>query len=201
MRYGIFGGTFDPPHKGHLALALAAREHLALEEVVLVPNAKNPLRQQAFAPAPDRLDMVRLLVEDEPGLSVSDIEVARGGRSFTVDTLQDFVFVKPGQIWLLMGTDSLRGIMNWRKPETIVKLCRLGVVLREPETLGRVLSQVPEEFHEFIDEVPMAPRAVSSSKIREEMLRGVSPEMYLKPKVWAYIQERGLYTFPQPERK
>lgn len=195
MRYGIFGGTFDPPHNGHIAVAHAVKEQLRLESVMFIPNNRNPLkRKQSLATPQQRLEMVNLAVTGEEGLWVSDIEVSRPGRSFTVDTLDELVLVQPGERWLILGSDALKGIMEWKSPERIVRMCRIAVVHRPGSDIDKVIGMLPEWMQESIDKIEMKPNRASSTLVREEILRGESPEIWLNPKVWEYISERGLYS-------
>ena len=97
MRIGILGGTFDPPHIAHLALAHAAIEQLDLEEVIFMPVAKNPLKHKAMASPKQRLAMTSLLIEGEPKLAVSDLEISRVGQSYAVDTLEELQAAQPAE--------------------------------------------------------------------------------------------------------
>ena len=107
MKTGVLGGTFDPPHYGHLELAKAAKAQLGLDEVMFVPANRNPLKTRKTASAKHRLRMVELEIEDEEGLSVSDIEITRGGPSYAVDTLEELKMVRPGEYWFIVGADAL----------------------------------------------------------------------------------------------
>ncbi|MBS1708070.1 MAG: nicotinate (nicotinamide) nucleotide adenylyltransferase [Armatimonadetes bacterium] len=193
MRYGVLGGSFDPPHLGHLALAEAAVEALHLDEVIFVPASRNPLKPRGEATSDERLEMTRLMVEDKPLMSVSDVEVSRGGPSYMVDTLTELSVVLPGHAWLLIGADALAHFTEWRKPERIVKIVRLAVVGRGIDEAKTAIARLPEYMRESCDPVPMKPNTISSTKIRETIERGFSAEMWLDPKVWDYVCERGLY--------
>ncbi len=192
-RYAVYGGSFDPIHLGHVAAAQAVREALELDEVVFVPNNRNPLRRGTYATGQDRLAMIHLAIEDEEGLSLSDIEITRPGRSYTIDTIQELLMVRPGNLWFVMGADSLAGIMEWKQPERLARLCRLAVVNRPGNELNDLLNRLPEEMVDAIDVVEMAPQRASSTMIRDDIAAGRSPEAWLAPKVWDYISERGLY--------
>ncbi len=193
MKYAILGGSFDPPHVGHLAIAHAVRDHLGLDEVIFVPANRNPLKNRSKASAQDRFAMVQLMLKGEEGLSLSDAETSRPGRSFTVDTIEEFAFAKPGEIWLVLGTDTLGGILEWKKPEKLVKLCRLAVAARPGAEIDKIMAPLPDWIKERVDIVPMKANRASSTLVREEIYKGVSPEMWLDPQVWEYISERGLY--------
>lgn len=193
MKYGLLGGTFDPPHNGHLEVARTVRESLSLDEVILIPANRNPLKDRKASSVKDRMRMVELAVADEPGLCVSDIETSRGGSSFTIDTVEELRMVQNGDYWFLMGGDSLQHIMDWKEPEKLISLCRLAVVQREGHDVSRIIRELPKDFSYAIDVVPMPAMAVSSSKIREDVMRDVSVEHLVKPAVWEYIKNSGLY--------
>jgi len=95
MRVGIFGGTFDPPHAAHLALAHQALQDLHLDEVMFLPVNRNPLKKQRTSSPRDRLEMVKLAIHDEPNFSVSDIEIVRGGPSYAIETMSELTYAQP----------------------------------------------------------------------------------------------------------
>lgn len=194
MRIGVFGGSFDPPHRAHLEVARASRGQLALDELIFVPAGRNPLKRTLGAASPrHRLRMVQLMIENEPGMSVSDIEIARGGASYTVDTMRDFQQIRPADYWFVLGSDALDSIQQWKQPEKLFKLCRLAVVLRPPHDRGSALKNVPDTMLPFIDFVELPPSAISSTLIRDHLLRGLSVDAYLAPAVAAYARANHLY--------
>ncbi len=194
MRIGLFGGTFDPPHQGHLRLAQAAIEALKLDEVVFLPAARNPLKtQRPTSKGPDRLAMVQLMIQDQPNMSVSDIEITRGGRSYTIDTVDEFVFAQPGDYWFLMGADALRNITEWKSPERLVKQCRLAVVVRPPMNRFDIESRIPAFAKTRTDVIEMAPQEISSTDLRDRIQKGGPTAPWLDPKVLRYIKEHKLY--------
>ena len=110
MRIGVLGGTFDPPHMGHIALAHSAIETLELDEVMMLPAFRNPLKKGHTTPAKQRMEMVTLAIQDDPKLSLSDIEVSRGGASYAVDTLSELTYIKPSaQFWFILGFRCSKG--------------------------------------------------------------------------------------------
>ncbi len=194
MRIGILGGTFDPPHAGHLALAEAAQRELSLDEVLFLPANRNPLKSdRRQTRARHRLEMVRLAIEGREGFSVSDIEIARGGLSFAVDSLKALRQARPAEYWFLLGADGLRTLPTWKRPDKLLKLCRLGVAIRPPETVEEALSRVPPAFRERVDPIPMKPVRMSSTEIREWIEDGRLPPHSVPAKVLQYIRENGLY--------
>ena len=111
----------------------------------------------------------------------------------TKDTLSELKMVQPGEYWFLLGSDSLKDIEQWKEPEKLVSMCRLAVVAREGARVDDVLRVIPRDFSFVIDVVPMPFVPVSSSKIREDVMRGAPVEHWLKPAVWEYIKQVGLY--------
>jgi len=193
MRYGVLGGTFDPPHLGHLELARNVQRTLGLDEVIFVPANKNPLKGRKTTRAKERLHLVELAIEDEPGFSVSDIETSRGGPSYAYDTIQELKLVQNGEYWFLLGADSLKDIREWKEPNKLISLCRLAAVARENEDIDWIIRDLPRDFSFVIDVVKMPLLEISSSKIREDVMRDAPVELWLKPAVWEYIKKIGLY--------
>ncbi|MFQ3587835.1 MAG: nicotinate-nucleotide adenylyltransferase [Fimbriimonadaceae bacterium] len=193
-RIGILGGSFDPPHRGHLALAEAALAALELDEILWIPARRNPHKPaRGQTPPKHRLEMVRRMVAGHDRMAVSDIEVLRDGPSYTVETLQELSLVRPAAYWLLMGADTLRGFLEWKHPEKIVRMARLGVVVRPPDTWADVLARTPANLAAVVDQVPMPPVDTSSTEIRFRLERGRPVGPWVAPEVLKYIESHGLY--------
>ncbi|MEN0111436.1 MAG: nicotinate (nicotinamide) nucleotide adenylyltransferase, partial [Planctomycetota bacterium] len=124
MRLGVFGGSFDPVHIGHVRLARACRDQASLDRVWFVPAATQPHKPGGpVASGEDRLAMLRLALADEPGLEASPIELDRGGVSYTVETLRAIAESQPAaELFFLMGADTLRDLPNWREPGEVLRL-------------------------------------------------------------------------------
>ena len=194
MRIGILGGTFDPPHQGHLSLAKAAIDQLQLDEVIFLPANRNPMKARSIQTASKhRLAMVDRMIRDEPQMSYSDMEITRGGSSYTVDTLGELQMVRPAEYWFLMGADSLRGISEWKNPIRLMKLCRLGVAVRPPLIVADVLVKLPEDYKGKVDIINMPALDVSSTDLRGRIHRGQNVSPWIKPEVLQYIQTNKLY--------
>ena len=200
-RLGVLGGTFDPPHRAHLALARAARDALTLDLVIVVPSG-DPWRKadSDVTPAAVRLQLTRAAFEDQPWVEVNDIEVRRRGPSYTAETLAELQaehqFGAAGTAarwWFILGQDALVDLPHWHQPERIVALARLAVAIRgdlEAAELDAVGS-VPE-LRGRIDEVPFEALEVSATAIRAQ-LRAGEPSPDLSDEVLALIDELGLY--------
>jgi len=194
MKIGILGGTFDPPHAGHMSLARAAKSALELDEIIWMPANNNPLKQKGkSSPAKHRLEMVRLFVESEAGMAVSDIEITRGGQSYAVDTMSELQYLRPADYWFVVGADSLRTIVKWKQPERLLRLCRLAAAVRPPVNATEALLLVPPQLRQAIDLVEMNPLDVSATEIRSLVGRGQSIERWVAKPVIKYIQENKLY--------
>jgi len=194
MRIGILGGTFDPPHIGHLTLAQAAADQLQLDEVLFLPANKNPFKTKTNPThGKHRVAMVQRMVAQEPDMAVSDMEITRGGMSYTVDTLGELQMVRPAEYWFILGADAVKGLSEWRNPQRLLRLCRLALAVRPPDSEKGILGKVPEEFRDKVDIIQMKPMDVSSTEIRERLARGVNVTPWIAAPVIKYIQENKLY--------
>lgn len=163
---GVFGGTFDPPHVGHLVVAQDVLEHLELDRLVVVPAARPPHREAVLDPD-TRLELVRHAFEGDDRIHVSDVELRREGPSWTVDTLEwARRELRPDALFLIVGADQLRSFAGWREPERILRLARLAVMTRPGEEL--LGSDVP---HEIIEVTRVD---LSSTQIRGRLEEGRS---------------------------
>jgi nicotinate-nucleotide adenylyltransferase len=205
-RLGIFGGSFDPVHFGHLELARACHEQAKLDEVWFMPTAIQPLKQGGPQASDDhRVEMLQLAIdnlESEPGrprpqrnFRVCTLEIDRGGYSYTVDTLRQIHEELPeARLFFLMGADALRDVPNWKEPAEIFRLARPLVVARAGEPapdLSAIASLCTAENPP--QHVAMRPINISSSEIRRRVAAGETLEGLLPQSVAEYIGARGLY--------
>ena len=200
MRIGIFGGSFDPIHFGHLILAETCREQARLDEVWFMPAAEPPHKRNALlSPAKDRIEMLRLAIGGHSGLQISTIETDRGGVSYTVETLRVLHDQQPhDELFLLMGGDTLVDFPKWREPSEILILATPVVVQRHgsPTPNFDVLSSIATgdqraRFAEYIVEMPVI--ELSSTELRERV-RGSRSIRYRTPRaVEKYIEAQKLY--------
>lgn len=214
---GVFGGTFDPIHYGHLELARDVRDALHLPEVLLVPAGDPPHRAAPVAAASHRLAMAELAVGDYPGLAVDGREVARQGRSYTVVTLQELRAERPFQsLALIVGADAFLGLATWHRWRELLDLAHVIVVARPGAELPGALSeplashcagrwtQEPRDLEMrsggSIYQQVITPHAISASAIRAAIARGDSAQVrgLLPAAVLAYIGRNHLYR-PSPD--
>lgn len=202
MRIGLFGGTFDPPHHGHLLAASDAFEALALDRLVWIPAAQQPLKVGAqSATAADRLTMVQLAIAGDPRFDVDPIEIERAGLSFTVDTLETFSREYPGdELVLLVGADVMATFGRWRSPRRIVELARLAILHRAVDGEAVEKAAVAGAIRAVTGGDLPAPVVldtrrvdISSTEIRERVLAGRSLHGFVPDAVARYISERALY--------
>ena len=209
-RVGILGGTFDPPHVGHLALARSARDAMQLDEVRLMPTGHSWQKSAAGASALQRLEMVRIALRDvgpAEGLRADDREVVRGGQTYTVDTLEalrkelgpDVMLV------LIVGSDQLRNLATWRNWQRLFDLAHIAATQRERITLEDLPPEVEAEVaSRGRDALPDAPAgsvvffrmpavAVSATGLRAQLAAGERPDALSPPAVLDYIQSHRLY--------
>jgi len=186
-RIGVLGGTFDPIHVGHLVIASEVHAALGLDRVVLVPTNEQPFKPEgAAASARQRLQMCRLAVEGDDRLAVSDVDVARGGVTFTVDTLTDLAEQFPGaELTFIAGADALARLDEWRDYERLRTLARFVGVAR---------PGWENEPHAQVERVVATPQiGVSSTDVRRRVAAG-EPVRYLVPdRVATFIAQHGLY--------
>lgn len=201
QRIGVFGGTFDPIHLGHLLLAEQAREQLGLSQIRFIPAATSPLKldQLPRENAKHRLEMVKLAVGGNPSFVVDDRELQRGGASYTVETLRELNQELPNSdLVLLIGSDSLVDFHAWREPEEICKLAFVAVLARgghplpdlnllRPFLPGAASGSLENHY------VPMPQIEISSSDLRKRVQMHMSTRYQLHPAVEAYISANDLY--------
>lgn len=189
VRLGIFGGTFDPVHVGHLAIARAALEAVPLDRILFVPARRSPLKDRGpFAGEADRLAMLELAIADEPRFAVLGDELERDGPSYTVDTIDRLA--GEDELFLILGSDALIDFPRWREPERIARLATLlvadrpGAPLPAPDARVRVFD---------------APRLdISSRELRARAARGRSLRYLVPEAAWRHIEARGLYRAEGP---
>ncbi len=195
---GVMGGTFDPVHVAHLIIAEEARVRLGLEEVVFIPAGQPWLKAASpVSPAEARLQMVRLAVSSNPFFRVSDMEVARQGPSYTVDTLQALheELGVGAELYFIIGFDSLADLPRWKEPQRILQQCTLVLFPRPGQAMSlldeteRTLPGVKAKAR--VMEGPVM--GISSTEIRHRVAEGLSVRYLVPADVEQFIAERGLY--------
>jgi nicotinate-nucleotide adenylyltransferase len=188
VRIGVFGGTFDPPHVGHLLLGSDAREALSLDRLIFIPAGSQPFKVNSppVASPQDRLEMVRLAVADDANYTVDDAEIERKGLSYTVEQLAKRHH--SGKLFLLLGEDALAAFDEWREPDRIRELATLAVMRRDAGSGGAV-KPVPGG----VIEVSARRVDVSSTEIRGRLRAGKSIKGFVPESVERFIEARGLY--------
>ncbi len=196
LRLGIYGGSFDPIHIGHLAIAEEARATLGLASVAFVPAARQPLKRQAQTAPDHRLAMVRLACADNPAFYADDLELRRPPPSYSVDTLRAFRerHPPPAELWFIIGADAARDLPRWREVEAIVALACLAIVARPGFELDlpALLEALPglKGRHALLD----GPRLdISSTALRGRIAAGRPVRYQLPEVVRSYILAHGLY--------
>lgn len=186
MRIGVFGGTFDPPHMGHLIVASDACDALELDRMIFIPAADPPHKRGAVvAPPAIRLRMVRAAIAGDSRFEADDIELRRGGVSYTVDTLRELTRRNPGaELYFLVGADQVRQLHTWREPEEVSRLACLAVMDR-----GGERPTIEPRFRHRV--VPVTRVDISASDIRSRLSAGRTVR-YLLPEAVRGVAE-GVY--------
>jgi nicotinate-nucleotide adenylyltransferase len=203
LRVGVLGGSFNPPHIGHLVLASDAFEALKLDRLVIVPANANPLKgMDPQAPRPEqRLEMARLAFGGDPRFEVSSVEIDRGGLSFMVDTLETLSAENEGaELVLLLGIDSLKTLDRWKDPDRIKELVTLAALSRateathaEPWIPRGAEAALVETQRQGIQVVTTRRVDVSSTEVRERIAAGLPVKGFVAESVEAYISAAKLY--------
>jgi nicotinate-nucleotide adenylyltransferase len=194
-RIGVFGGTFDPPHVGHLLAAGDAAERLRLDLVLWVPAAQQPLKSAATATPPvHRIRMVKLTIGADPRHALESTEVERGGLSYTVDTLRMLRGRYAGaELFLLLGEDAWRTFGSWRDPAGILELATVAVLMRDMELQSAGAADPGEPPERPAVTLPTRRIDVSATEIRNRVRAGLSIHGFVIESVERYIAEQGLY--------
>lgn len=192
---GLLGGTFNPPHVAHLACALEAADQLGLERVLLLPAGSPPHKPVPADPGPQvRAELCRLAVEGEPRLGVCEVELAREGPSYTVDTLRALDAAGHGELTFIVGGDMALSLPGWREPEELLRLARLAVAERagaRRERIERRLAGLAGAGRVVFFAMPRLD--VSSTDVRARVAAGRPYRHLVGPAVAGAIAERGLY--------
>ncbi|MBV7486988.1 nicotinate (nicotinamide) nucleotide adenylyltransferase [Bordetella sp. BOR01] len=192
-RIGLLGGSFDPVHLAHLALARAALDELHLAQVQFIPAA-NPWQRAPLRAAPrHRLRMIELAIDGQSRLAANPIELERGGATYTIDTLRALP-ANANYVWLL-GTDQLANFCSWHQWQAIVERVDLAVATRPGTPLAppAELAAWLATHGRVLAELPFTPMAVSASDIRDRLAQGKATTGLLPPQVASYIADHGLY--------
>lgn len=199
MRIGIFGGTFDPPHAGHKKYADELKVRLSLDKLLVIPTSTPPHKEKVnSASAEDRLNMVKILFGNDTDVEVSDMEIARGGKSYTYETVTLLHGIYPDdELIFLLGSDMLFSFHSWRKPDVILSHVKICAVTRNgeisEEELGEYVEKhFPDSKERFIT-CDFDPIELSSTQIRDAIRDGESVEGLLDAEVLKYIKEKELY--------
>jgi len=191
----IFGGSFDPVHIGHLLIARDIYEIYRPERFLFIPTSSAPLKEKHKAPPQDRLSMLEIALEGEP-YELSDVEIKRGGVSYTVDTLRELIPQLGEKPWILMGSDTALSLHRWKEPEEVIRLARLLIVDRSgklPTVKEYLRERFPDLNPEDLSFAEVRRIDISASEIRKRVREGKSIRYMVPERVEEYIREKGLY--------
>ncbi len=198
MKLAMFGGSFDPVHKNHVALCEVMIEKFNLDKVVVFPAACSPFKKGTATADFHRLNMCKLAFENNDRVEVSDFEINRGGKSYTVDTL-DYLKneYKDSELYLITGADAFLTLNAWYKSEEIFGLAHILTVVRDDDDIDSLKAKA-EEYKVFnvkctLVSTPVG--SISSTKVREALKSGNDASVFLQDNVLKYIKENGLYDY------
>ncbi len=198
IRIGIYGGTFSPPHNGHIAAAKAFMEQMWLDFLYVIPAGTPPHKEMDMrVDAAHRLEMCRLAFSDIEGVYVSDLEMRREGRSYTVDTLRELAG-EDRRLFLLLGTDMMLTLDQWREPEEIFKLCYPVYIRREKDAIldKKIVQKITdynEKYGKVVRRIVTEPIELSSNLVRRRLVNGESISHLVPTSVEKYIRDNHLY--------
>jgi nicotinate-nucleotide adenylyltransferase len=198
-RIGVFGGSFDPVHMGHLTVAQDAVEQLELDRLIFVPAAVPPHKQEkALTEGHHRFEMLQLATEGNLSFEVSDMELQRGGVSYTFDTMRQIQFEHPGaELFFIVGLDSLTILHSWKNVEQLLELCTVVPFARGGEDPAKIAAkiQLSRDWKTKILErlIRIHEVEISASEIRMRLAEGLSIRYLVPPEVGMYITEHHLY--------
>ena len=219
MRLGLLGGSFNPIHNGHLTIARQVHERLQLDRILFIPTGEPPHKQEsALAPARDRYEMVRLAIAGTPFFDISDIEVQRKGKSYSIDTIRELQrqHGPATKFYFLIGLDAFLDFPDWKEPEALLSACRFVVISRPEQSFQSLakFSMLPTLDPHALAQLdagkmtrldiaipscpgiiclPLPPSAISASDIRQRLLRRTALANELPPLVESYILQHHLY--------
>lgn len=190
MRTGIFGGTFDPVHLGHLLVAIDLQSTLSLKRILFVPAARPPHKRTPVASFAHRLAMLELAVSNWPGLEICSLEARRPGPSYTVDTLRELRASYRDSLYLIVGYDQYQEMSTWHEPHEISRLARIVVASRPG--FARPPLYPGHNFHRvrFVETIAVD---ISAAAIRSRLAKGESVRYLVPSPVWHYIIRHQIY--------
>ena len=192
MRICLFGGTFDPPHIGHLLVAQTVCEAEDFDKILFIP-AFQPPHKRDITPVDERISMLELAVEGNPNFEISDVELKRKGISYTIDTVKAIkteMSLKNNEIFYLMGSDSLLEFQHWKEPEGILNECQVIVAIRP----GFRPSDIPSWILQRIQFANISRFEISSTNIRHRWVENKTIRYMVTLPVWEYIEKNNLYS-------
>ena len=191
MKICLFGGTFDPPHIGHLLIAQTICEVESFDKILFIP-AYTPSHKKDITPVEHRVEMVKIAIEDNPNFEYSDVDILRNGVSYTIDSILDIkqgFGLKEEEIYYLMGSDSLIDLKNWKNPKKILNKCNVVVAIRPGFRPSDIPNWILQKVH--FSNVPRF--ELSSTKIRSRWKKDLTIRYMVTLPIWEYINKNNLY--------
>ena len=191
MKICLFGGTFDPPHIGHLLIAQTVCEAEDFDKILFIPTFIPP-HKKCITPINHRIEMVKIAISDNPKFEYSDVDIIRGGISYTIDSIMDVkrkIKLKNADLYYLIGSDSLIDFKNWKKPKQILDECNVIVAIRP----GFRPSDIPPWILQKVHFANIPRFELSSSKIRSRWIKDLTIRYMVTLPIWEYINQNSLF--------
>ena len=191
MKICLFGGTFDPPHIGHLLIAQTICEVESFDKILFIP-VYTPSHKNDITPVNHRIEMVKIAINDNPKFEYSDVDILRNGVSYTIDSILDIkqnFGLKGEEVYYLMGSDSLIDLKNWKNPKKILKECNVVVAIRP----GFRPSDIPNWILQNVHFANIPRFELSSTKIRSRWKKDLTIRYMVTLPIWEYINKNNLY--------
>lgn len=188
QKIGVFGGAFNPPHKGHIRLACDFADRLSLNKIIIIPTFIPPHKSAEYLASPaDRLEMCRLAFGGDPRFEISAMEINRGGKSYTYDTLMELKKIyKQAEFYLIIGSDMFLSFDTWYRYKDIIQMCTICTAARENHTV-----MIKKGVNAVISDMPAL--EINSTELRDKRKNGEDIRAFVGEAVAAYIIDRGLY--------
>ncbi len=202
----LFGGSFDPVHLGHLRIAEDIKEYYNFEKVVFIPTYLSPLKSKHYSAAKDRLNMLKIAIKDCPYFDISDYEINKEGKSYTIDTVRYFKDIFGYNPFFIVGSDAFLTLHKWKEPEELLKMTNFIVVNRDKDAIENIKNYLKERFNynRIVLEKNFSPNPsvylyksrileISSTEIRERVKNNLSIKFLVLDEVQEYIYKNNLY--------
>lgn len=196
MKVGILGGSFNPPHNGHLQIALELIKEKVVDKVIFIPNVNNPLHKKNLESIKNRYNMVKLLIKGHKNLEISDIEIFSGKQNYSYQTLDNLKTIYPNDdFFLIIGSDNLKELKFWKESKYLISTYKIIVIKRDDDKIENIIqgNQFLKKYKSNIIFNNMKVKPISSTLIRYKLGQKINVEDYISKEICEYIKINNLY--------